>query len=78
MGIEVLRIDRLGRTASLPVFKAQAHFKLQWFNKVRAWVEYGNWDEEILRAERRMNCFCYAIISSFAVCILSIVIKAIL
>ncbi len=78
MGIDVLGIDRFGRTESLPAFKSQARFRSVWLDRVRAWVEYGDWEERVLRTEHKINCFCMALVSFFIICMLSIIIKAIL
>ena len=115
MGIETLRIDRLGRTEffgeripralpqakranqnrtsslgiggspelslvnlqAFPLLHSQKRFRSGWLDRVRVWVEYSDWDERILLTERKMKSFCYALLFSFSLCILSFILKVI-
>jgi hypothetical protein len=77
MGIETLRMNRpaVAGCLSLGHAKSAAGIKT-WLRAISRLIENSDWDERILKMERRLDRLCWAAVIAFVVCLMPAFLKA--
>ncbi len=80
MTTETLNMDSLNisGTRLLADLKPAVQFKAGMIRRFRRWIEESDWDDRILKMEKRIDVICWAALLAAAICILPAVIRALL
>ncbi len=80
MTTETLNMDSLNisGTRLLADLKPAVQVKAGMIRRFRRWIEESDWDDRILKMEKRIDVVCWAALLALAICILPAIIKALL